>query len=314
MWWPSVAAMPPSCSAPTTGHRPARPRSVTVPRRRVCGGLRVAGLLAAEAAAVAALHALEGAPGLAVGWQHPGRWLVTAPAEDVVAAALRTVALAAAWWLLTTTGAHVAARLLRLPTLSRLTRGPLLPAVRRLVDRSLTVGLVGSSLVVGSPALASPDLPGGPGGLPTSVPRPTSAATAGFVPPGLRPLDSPRRSAPLADPDDPGVARTLPREQTSPAPATDPPPATADACGRTAPVGAGVGATHRVVPGDSLWDVATAVVAEPTRRRNAAPGHGDVAVYWQRLIAANRGRLRSGDPDLIYPGEVLVLPPLAPPG
>jgi nucleoid-associated protein YgaU len=28
------------------------------------------------------------------------------------------------------------------------------------------------------------------------------------------------------------------------------------------------------------------------------------------VIEANRDRLRSGDPDLIYPGEEIILPPL----
>jgi hypothetical protein len=28
------------------------------------------------------------------------------------------------------------------------------------------------------------------------------------------------------------------------------------------------------------------------------------------VIKENRGRLRSGDPDLIYPGEVVLLPPV----
>ena len=33
-----------------------------------------------------------------------------------------------------------------------------------------------------------------------------------------------------------------------------------------------------------------------------------IARYWQRLIAANRTTLRSGDPSLIFPGEVITLP------
>jgi nucleoid-associated protein YgaU len=33
--------------------------------------------------------------------------------------------------------------------------------------------------------------------------------------------------------------------------------------------------------------------------------------YWHRLIAANGDRLvDAGNPDLLYPGQVLVLPPL----
>jgi hypothetical protein len=32
--------------------------------------------------------------------------------------------------------------------------------------------------------------------------------------------------------------------------------------------------------------------------------------YWRDVINKNKGRLRSGDPDLIYPGEEIILPPI----
>ncbi len=59
-------------------------------------------------------------------------------------------------------------------------------------------------------------------------------------------------------------------------------------------------ATHVVAPGDNFWRIAETHVGE----------NGDVGSYWRELIAANRERLRSGDPDLIFPGEVFVLPPV----
>jgi nucleoid-associated protein YgaU len=43
---------------------------------------------------------------------------------------------------------------------------------------------------------------------------------------------------------------------------------------------------------------------------SGAPTNREVAEYWHRVIEANRDRLRSGDPDLIYPGEEIILPPL----
>lgn len=52
--------------------------------------------------------------------------------------------------------------------------------------------------------------------------------------------------------------------------------------------------------GDSFWRIAAARVAPSS----------DVAGYWVRLVNENRGSLRSGNPDLIYPGEAFVLPPL----
>ena len=56
--------------------------------------------------------------------------------------------------------------------------------------------------------------------------------------------------------------------------------------------------TYTVTAGDNLWKIAAA----------HTPDDEPVGPYWRRLIAANEGRLLSGDPDLIYPGEILVLP------
>jgi len=55
-----------------------------------------------------------------------------------------------------------------------------------------------------------------------------------------------------------------------------------------------------VVPGDSFWSIAEEVVGE----RLGRPGsEAEVAAYWERLVEANRPRLLTGDPDLIYPGQ-----------
>jgi hypothetical protein len=36
----------------------------------------------------------------------------------------------------------------------------------------------------------------------------------------------------------------------------------------------------------------------------------DIAPYWLRVVEINLPRLRSGNPNLVYPGEVVELPPL----
>lgn len=61
-----------------------------------------------------------------------------------------------------------------------------------------------------------------------------------------------------------------------------------------------------VVPGDNLWLIAERHLESVTGR---SPADHETAPYWRELIARNRARLTSGDPDLIYPGEVIVCPP-----
>jgi nucleoid-associated protein YgaU len=55
-----------------------------------------------------------------------------------------------------------------------------------------------------------------------------------------------------------------------------------------------------VVPGDHLWKI--------SERRLGPASPDEIAPYWREVIQVNTPRLRSGDPDLIYPGEVVELP------
>jgi nucleoid-associated protein YgaU len=64
-----------------------------------------------------------------------------------------------------------------------------------------------------------------------------------------------------------------------------------------------------VRPGDSLWSIAEVTLA-------AAWGHPadppDLAEYWWRVVEANRRSLPvPSDPDLLFPGDQVVIP--APP-
>jgi nucleoid-associated protein YgaU len=55
---------------------------------------------------------------------------------------------------------------------------------------------------------------------------------------------------------------------------------------------------HVVAPGESLWTIAA-----------AHAGAADVGGYWARVVELNRAALRSGNPNLIHPGEIVELPP-----
>lgn len=71
-----------------------------------------------------------------------------------------------------------------------------------------------------------------------------------------------------------------------------------------------------VAPGDNLWRLAATWLAVASGRQVGDVPDAEVIGYWRDVVAHNTPRLRSGDPDLIYPGErVVVLPPpaVAPP-
>jgi nucleoid-associated protein YgaU len=95
-------------------------------------------------------------------------------------------------------------------------------------------------------------------------------------------------------------------EAPAPAPPALPTPSRTTPPRTTPPPSARV---HVVVAGDNLWSIARAALADAT---GAPPAARDVAPYWHRVVDANRATLRSGDPDLIHPGELVTLPPLPP--
>ena len=126
---------------------------------------------------------------------------------------------------------------------------------------------------------------------------PGSAADQGH-PDAVRP-ERPPTDDPSMRPD--GQERSAPSPDTSPLTPT-----------RTA--SAELPATpgrYRVRPGDHLWSIAEQVVVASSRERaEAAPTDRQVGRYWELLIEVNADRV--SDPDVILPGDELVLPP--PPG
>jgi nucleoid-associated protein YgaU len=64
-------------------------------------------------------------------------------------------------------------------------------------------------------------------------------------------------------------------------------------------------ATVIVEKGDHLWSISAHHLQE---RLTRPPSASEITPYWDDVIDANRDQLRSGDPDLIYPGETVVLP------
>jgi len=67
-----------------------------------------------------------------------------------------------------------------------------------------------------------------------------------------------------------------------------------------------------VQPGDNLWTIATDALARATARDRAALDPAEIARYWRAVCDANAATVRSGNLDVIVPGEVIALPALPP--
>lgn len=116
------------------------------PRPRIRSAVELAAVVSLPAAAAVALHRLGAHPRLQIDWSDLEVWLQVAPADDVAAALLRLVGLAAAYWIMATTALYVLARLTRVPAAIRAVEWATLPVARRAADRAVALALVGSSL------------------------------------------------------------------------------------------------------------------------------------------------------------------------
>lgn len=256
-----------------------------VPRIRRRAGF--AFLVGFEVGAIAALHAAGSLRWLQLPWNDLPSWIEMAPVEDVVAALLRSVALAVAYWLALTTAAYSAARLTRIPALIRATARTTLPQVRAMVDRAVAVTVTTTALSVPlSPALG-PDI--ADEAPPTTEPIVYQISDQG-VPTPLNP--EPAGPTLIIPPGVGGAGYT-------------PNPAGGVTLGEAAQV-ATEPATYEVVPGDNLWTISERHLKASQPERDI--GSSEIAVYWRRVIEANTPTLRSGDPNLIYPGESILLP------
>ena len=76
---------------------------------------------------------------------------------------------------------------------------------------------------------------------------------------------------------------------------------------RTRPDAATPPRIHLVRAGDNLWLIARETLVAAGHR---LPTDIEIAHYWRAVITQNRATLRSRDPSLIYPGEIVTLPPV----
>ena len=262
---------------------------------------RVAGLLILEVGAVLVLHLLGGREFLQVDWSNLSDWLDSTPVEDVIAAGLRLAALAIAYWLLLSTLAYVIASLSRRAAAIRATSWMMLPPIRRLVSRSVALSIAASSIAVPlGPAVADLSL-----GWRAST-MAVEVDLDGVIRP--RGTDVPAEEG-SDDSEGTGDEVLLPPHLQSPGdPPLDNEPVAVPKPAPSAVLDPTVSHIHKVVRGEHLWSIASQHLEVVSGRINLA--EREIAPYWVRVMEANRSTIRSGDPDLIYPGEQIVLPPV----
>src|SRR6266508_3420659 len=298
-------------------------------------------LLAFELAAVVLLTRLGSVPELRIPWHSLTPWLLNSPVEDVLAAILRNIALLIAWWLLGSNLLYLLARLTRVPSAIRAVRWLTLPVVRRATDHALALTLAtslmggGTGAAIAGTAPVAVMAPQVPGPVAADHPNPETAGPLAYAP---NPAGPPREQAPARAaslpgyvPGAAGLLAQQPTQTTSgqpgydPRPAGNPPPAqpqpTTTPPTTTAPPGGNQPSpspqppegqptrSHRVVQGDNLWTISRDHLAAVTNRRSSDLSDHEIATYWLRGIAVNRSSLRSGNPDVICPDELIMLPP-----
>lgn len=207
---------------------------------------------------------------------HPVRLITWAREQTAPVAALgslRVLAIAVGTYLLAVTCVGMVARLIGAARAVKLADAVTPRFARRIV-------------VAGASTILSLGLPG----LSASASTPAQVIVAppsGEGPPPLHQVASPGNTALVAP------VTTRGRPPPSPGPSDTPTPGPP---------------TWTTQSGENLWSIAMSVL---TRASGRPTPDSDVAGYWLSLITANRERLVDPrDPDLIYPGQVFVLPPL----
>ena len=253
-------------------------------RERSAGGVVL--LVVVTAGLTFGLHQLGTVPGMAIDFSNTITWLQASAPEFAIAAVLRHIGLALGYWVLATTGLYLLAGIKsrRRPTWVRLIT---LPFVRRAVDRTLATALAATIVATPLGPAVADEPPPPPAvyevtddGIPVPHVRPPSttenppAEVAGNEAPVT--TEAPSNESP--------VTRPIP----SPVAPTAPPTAATISAERV----------YTVQPGDNLWSIAESHVSAAD----------EVAAYWRELVELNRPTLRSGDANLIYPGEAVALP------
>ncbi len=238
---------------------------------------KLAVLIGLEFWTLAWLLQLDNRAWLRIEWSNLGRWLRVTPTEDAVVAIVWTAAVVCTIWLATSTLLYVAARALRVPALIRSVGWMTLPAIRKVSEGALAAILVTSAVAP----------------LPVRAEVPSSVVVVvdedgGLLPPGFV-----------------GSGREILDEVRPPADSQIPPLPSFPILSKPVEIETQT-AVVTVQAGDNLWTMSRQHLTGVFDWR---PSNQEIAPYWRQVIALNQPKLVSGDPDLIYTGEVIEMPP-----
>lgn len=228
-------------------------------------------------------------------WREPSRWqswLDDIGPAAAFASIMRVGALVTAWYLAAVTMLGITVRIAHVR------------AGRRILDR-LTIAplrrLLASWVATTTAALAfTLPLPVARAGPPSPAPAPRPivllqvVSTDSAPPSVLLTVDDPLPGPQTISTEPPTPTRLIQLAPHATSPPSVAPP-------RPLP------ATVIVKPGDNFWSVARFLLSDD---RGHPPEPTLLANYWRRLVDANRDRLVHADaPDLLFPGQELVVPP-----
>lgn len=212
---------------------------------------------------------------LLIDWSDLGGWLDSVGTETALAALARIAGLTALAWIGLSTLIYLAARLLgaRPGSVDWLSIGPVRRSIDALLAGYLVMGSIAPAGAAVDPVLTEP--------APVTTDDTITAVDPAYVP---VPAGSGRAEG------DTEVEEATETEEAQPQPL-----ATTEATMVVAE------------PGDHLWKLAE---RRMTTALGRSPTEAEIAPYWVEVVEANRDRIRSGDPDLIFPGEQIALPAL----
>ncbi|MXZ69318.1 MAG: hypothetical protein F4X18_07600 [Acidimicrobiia bacterium] len=246
-------------------------------------------------------------------WLPPPNRIHAANPEEAIYGAVWLLAAAITAWVGLTTTLSVLAYVTRIPIAVRAVRWITIAPIRHLSRRAAALVLAVGSLSISTPVGAA-HAPPVPYAVTAAQPGATvEAADGAFLPAPPMGVTIPIPTV-AAHPDHDRPLGSLPDSSTVIVPV----PYLADGALDVVRDHGATSVTYTVQRGDHLWSITAGYLAEHLGRTASAE---EIAALWHQVIEINRDLIGSGDPNLIFPGERIVLPdlgtrggPLRPPG